>query len=111
LLIFFGGHKRNRKPESATGAFFTVKADCAIHQFDEALANRESKPGSTELASGGAVRLHKRLEQSRTHRSRQTNARIFDLESDQHRIFTGTDNTQAAFPALAIELVLPAKFA
>src|SRR5690606_38496140 len=64
-------------------ADFAFDADLAAHQLDEAPHDRQSQPGSSEVARRRGIRLREGLEERREYRGRDANACVAHVETDE----------------------------
>src|SRR4051812_44794461 len=70
--------ERQLEPEIASFPRLTVYTDLAAHQFDQALANRQTKAGASMLSGARSIHLRERLKKPVLRRERNAGSRIAD---------------------------------
>src|SRR5580700_5875630 len=78
------------EPEHRTFAQLAICSYFAVHLMDQRFGDRKSKPGSTVLASAGAVRLGEWRKELLERLGSDPDPFILDLKSDLHRGFVVT---------------------
>ena len=88
-----GAIETRREPETAATPGFAVAADLAIHQLDQALADRQAQAHAAMLARIRLVHLGERIEQPRQDLRIDADAGVAHFETQAHRIRVGIDQT------------------
>ncbi len=86
-----GPGETRREPEAAAAPGFAVAADLAVHQFDQALADRQAQAHAAVLARVRFVHLGERIEQSRQNLRIDADAGVAHFETQAHRVGVGLD--------------------
>src|SRR5580658_4005446 len=79
--------KPGREPERRPFAKLAIRSYVTVHLMDQSFRDRQSKPGSSVLASAGAVRLGEWRKELLERLGCDPDPLILDLKSDLHRGF------------------------
>ena len=74
--------ERDCKSKSGATSGFAFRSDMSSHQLDKLFTDGQSQPGSPIFSSGGPIRLHKRLEESRKRTGCNSDSVICHGETD-----------------------------